>query len=79
MIIISVHSDVDPNVAELILDKKLRGGYWIDYALNALVSYYEEKEIIIFDFNKYIILDNRLLGYHIEDYGTKIVINFKQK
>jgi hypothetical protein len=55
----------------------LEGGYSIDYALNSLVSYYKGKEIIIFNFKKYFALDNRWSGYKIDDYGTKIVINFK--
>jgi hypothetical protein len=54
----------------------LEGGYSIDYALNSLVSYYGGQEITIFNFNKYFVLDNRWSGYKIDDYGTKIVINF---
>jgi hypothetical protein len=55
----------------------LEGGYSLDYALNSLVSYHKGKEIIIFNFKKYFALDNRWSGYKIDDYGTKIVINFK--
>jgi len=76
-VILSLHTDIDPHIADLILDGKLEGGYSIDYALNSLVSYLDGKEIIIYNFNKYLILDNRWGGYKIDDYGTKIVINFK--
>ena len=76
-VILSLHTDIAPHIADLILDGKLEGGYSIDYALNSLVSYLDGKEIIIYNFNKYLILDNRWGGYKIDDYGTKIVINFK--
>jgi hypothetical protein len=76
-VIVSLHTDIAPHIAELILDGKLEGGYSIDYALNSLVSYYKGKEITIFNFKKYFALDNRWSGYKIDDYGTKIVINFK--
>ena len=75
-ITILLSTDVDPVIADLILDHKLEGGYSIDYALNALVSFYKGKEIVVYDFNKYLILDNRLGSYEIQNYGTKIVINF---
>jgi len=76
-VILSLHTDITPHIADLILDGKLEGGYSIDYALNSLVSYLDGNEIIIYNFNKYLILDNRWGGYKIDDYGTKIVINFK--
>jgi len=75
-IVIILSTDVSPDIADLILGYKLEGGYSIDYALNSLVSYYKGQEIIIFNFNKYFVLDNRWSGYKIDDYGTKIVINF---
>lgn len=76
-IVIILSTDVDPDIANLILGYKLEGGYSIDYALNSLVSYYKGQEIIIFNFNKYFVLDNRWSEYEIDDYGTKIVIKFK--
>jgi hypothetical protein len=76
-IVILLSKDVPRETSELILEHKLEGGYSIDYALNSLVSYHNGKEIIIFDFTKYFRLDNRFSGYKIDDYGTKIVINFK--
>ena len=76
-VIVLLSTDVEPDIAELILEHKLEGGYSLDYALNSLVSYYKGKEIIIFNFKKYFALDNRWSGYKIDDYGTKIVINFK--
>jgi hypothetical protein len=76
-VIISLHTDITPHIADLILGGKLEGGYSIDYALNSLVSYSNGKEIVIYNFDKHLKLDNRWSGYKIDDYGTKIVINFK--
>lgn len=76
-IVILLSKDVPEEISELILGHKLESGYSIDYALNSLVSYHNGKEIIIFNFTKYLALDNRWSGYKIDDYGTKIVINFK--
>lgn len=75
-ITILLSTDVDPTIANLILGHKLEGGYSIDYALNSLVSYHEGKEVEVYNFSKYLILDNRWGGYEIQDYGTKIVIKF---
>ena len=76
-VILTLSKDIAPHIAELILGGKLEGGYSIDYALNSLVSFLNGAEIVIFNFNKYFVLDNRWSGYKIDDYGTKIVINFK--
>ena len=76
-IVILLSKDVPKEISELILEHKLEGGYSIDYALNSLVSYHNGNEITIFDFTKYLRLDNRFSGYEIDDYGTKIVVNFK--
>jgi hypothetical protein len=75
-VILTLSKDIAPHIAELILGGKLEGGYSIDYALNSLVSFLNGAEIVIFNFNKYFVLDNRWSGYKIDDYGTKIVINF---
>lgn len=75
-ITILLSTDVDPVIADLILDHKLEGGYSIDYALNSLVSFYQGKEIEVYNFTKYLRLDNRWGSYEIQDYGTKIVIKF---
>ena len=75
-ITILLSTDVDPTISNLILGHKLEGGYSIDYALNSLVSYHEGKEVEVYNFSKYLILDNRWGGYEIQDYGTKIVIKF---
>lgn len=75
-ITILLSTDVDPTIANLILGHKLEGGYSIDYALNSLVSYHEGEEIEVYNFSKYLILDNRWGGYEIQDYGTKIIIKF---
>lgn len=73
-ITLSIHEDFTTEILELILKGKLEGGYSIDYALNSLVSFHEGKEIIVFDFNKFIKLDNRKCSYEIQNYGTIIVI-----
>lgn len=75
-IILTLNKDIAPHIADLILGGKLEGGYSIDYALNSLVSYLNGREIIIYNFTKYLWLDNRWGDYKIDDYGTKIVINF---
>jgi hypothetical protein len=75
-VVLTLSKDIAPHIAELILGGKLEGGYSIDYALNSLVSFLNGGEIVIFNFNKYFVLDNRWSGYKIDDYGTKIVINF---
>jgi hypothetical protein len=75
-IILTLNKDIAPHIADLILGGKLEGGYSIDYALNSLVSYLNGREIIIYNFTKYLWLDNRWSSYKIDDYGTKIVINF---
>jgi hypothetical protein len=75
-VVLTLNKDIAPHIAELILDGKLEWGYSIDYALNALVSFLNGKEIVIYNFTKYFWLDNRWSGYKIDNYGTKIVINF---
>jgi hypothetical protein len=75
-VVLTLSKDIAPHVAELILGGKLEGGYSIDYALNSLVSYFNGGEIVIYNFTKCFWLDNRWSGYKIDDYGTKIVINF---
>ena len=75
-ITLSIHTDFTKDIVNLILDDELEGGYSIDYALNALMSSYNGKEIILFDFNRYFKLDNRWSGYDIEVFGSKIVIKF---
>ncbi len=75
-IVLTLNKDIAPHIADLILSDKLEGGYSIDYALNSLVSSLNGREIVIYNFTKYLWLDNRWGGYKIDDYGTKIVINF---
>jgi len=82
IITLSIHTDFTNEIVELILGGKLEGGYSIDYALNSLVSYYEGNEVIIYNFDKYLKLDNRWSGYKIEQSlndpytNDKIVIKF---
>jgi hypothetical protein len=76
-ITLSLHTDISPEIVDLILDGKLEGGFSIDYALNALISFVDEKEVIIFSFDKYFKLDNRWSTYKIEEMGTKLVIILK--
>jgi hypothetical protein len=75
-VVLTLNKDIAPHIAELILNGKLEGGYSIDYALNSLVSFLNGREIVIYNFTKYFWLDNRWSGYKIDDYRTKIVINF---
>jgi len=75
-VVLTLNKDIAPHIAELILNGKLEGGYSIDYALNSLVSFLNGREIVIYNFTKYFWLDNRWSGYKIDEYGTKIVINF---
>jgi hypothetical protein len=77
IITLSIHTDFTEDIVDLILDDKLEGGYSIDYALNALMSSYDGKEITLFDFNQYFKLDNRWSGYDIEVLSNKIIIKFK--
>jgi hypothetical protein len=77
IITLSIHTDFTEDIVDLIIDNKLEGGYSIDYALNALMSSYDGKEIILFDFNRYFKLDNRWCGYDIEVLSNKIIIKFK--
>jgi hypothetical protein len=75
-VVLTLSKDIAPHIADLILGGKLEGGYSIDYALNALVSFLNGKDIIIYNFTNYFWLENRWSGYKIDNYGTKIVINF---
>jgi hypothetical protein len=75
-IVLTLSKDIAPHISELILSGKLEGGYSIDYAMNSLISYLNGREIVIYNFTKAFWLDNRWCGYKIDDYGTKIVINF---
>jgi hypothetical protein len=75
-VVLTLNKDIAPHITELILSGKLEGGYSIDYALNSLVSFLNGREIVIYNFTKCFWLDNRWSGYKIDDYGTKIVINF---
>lgn len=67
-------SDLELSVKKLYLEDKLVGGLSIDYALNALVGWYNEKEIIVFRFNKIFIMDNRWTSYQVYLNKTEIII-----
>jgi hypothetical protein len=75
-ITIFIDTDIDYQMVEMIRDGKLEGGYSIDYALNALVSSHNGKEVIIYNFDKYLKLDNRWCGHKIEKHEKEIVIKF---
>jgi hypothetical protein len=75
-ITIFIDTDIDYQMIEMIRDGKLEGGYSIDYALNALVSFHNGKEVILYNFDKYLKLDNRWCGYEIESHKKEIVIKF---
>jgi hypothetical protein len=67
-------SDLELSVKKLYLEDKLVGGLSIDYALNALVGWCDEKEVIVFSFNKICKMDNRWTGYHVYSNKTEIII-----
>jgi hypothetical protein len=75
-ITIFIDTDIDNQMVEMMRGGKLEGGYSIDYALNALVSFHNGKEVIIYNFDKYLKLDNRWSGYAIENHKKEIVIKF---
>ena len=75
-ITIFIDTDIDEQMVGMIRDGKLEGGYSIDYALNALVSFHNGKEVIVYNFDKYLKLDNRWSGYTIENHKKEIVIKF---
>lgn len=67
-------TDLEPRVRKLYLEDKLIGGLSIDYAPNALVSWYDGKEIIVFNFDRICKMDNRYSGYEIYKNKTEIII-----
>ena len=75
-ITIFIDTDLAPHIVDLILGGKLEGGYSIDYALNSLVSFHNGKEVIIYNFDKYLKLDNRWSGYIIKSNEKEIIIKF---
>lgn len=68
-------SYLDPQIKKLYLDDKL-SDISVDFAHNALMSFYGEKEIIVFSFNKYIKLDNRLKSCDVFKHKTEIILSF---
>lgn len=67
-------SDLAPDVRNLYLEDKLVGGLSIDYAPNAIVGWYNNKEVIVFNFSKVCKMDNRWSGYIIHKNKTEIII-----
>ena len=67
-------SDLEPNVRKLYLEEKLVGGIHIDYQPNALMSWYDGKEIVVFDFTPVCKMDNRWSSYEIHKNKTEIII-----
>lgn len=67
-------SNLEPNVRKLYLEDKLVGGLSIDYAPNTLTSWYEGREITVFDFTPICKMDNRWTGYTIHKNKTEIII-----
>jgi len=67
-------SDLSIEIRKLYLEDKLVGGLSIDYVPNTLVSWYDGKEITIFNFNKVCKMDNRWTGYVIHKNKTEIII-----
>lgn len=75
-IVLSLHSDFGSDAEDLILGGELEGGFSIDYALSALVSYHKGKEVILYSFKPHFQLDNRNSRYHIQTTVNEIVIHF---
>lgn len=67
-------SDLTEDVRKLYLEDKLVGGLSIDYHPNAIMSWYNGKEIKVFDFSKICKMDNRYSGYIIHKNKTEIII-----
>ncbi len=67
-------TDLEPRVRKLYLEDKLIGGLSIDYAPNALVSWYDGKEVVVFNFDRICKMDNRYSGYQIHKNKTEIII-----
>jgi hypothetical protein len=68
-------SYLDPQIKKLYLEGKLID-ISVDYACNALMSFHDEKEIIVYSFDKYLRLDNRLKGHTLFKHKTEIVLCF---
>jgi hypothetical protein len=68
-------SYLDPQVKKLYLEGKLID-ISVDYAYNALTSFYEGKEVIVYSFNEHLKLDNRLKGCSVFKHKTEIVLCF---
>lgn len=67
-------TDLEPRVRKLYLEDKLIGGLSIDYAPNALVSWYDGKEVVVFNFDRICKMDNRYSGYQIHKNKTEIIV-----
>lgn len=68
-------SYLDPQIKKLYLEEKLPDIH-LDFAYNALMSYYDNKEIIVYSFGKYVILDNRLKPCSVFKNKTEIILSF---
>lgn len=66
---------LDPQIKKLYLEGKLPD-ICVDFAHNALTSFYEGNEIIVFSFNKYMRLDNRLKSCTVFKNKTEIILCF---
>lgn len=65
----------DPQIKKLYLEGKLYD-ISVDFAYNALTSFYEGKEVIVFSFDKHIKLDNRLKPCTVFKNKTEIILCF---
>lgn len=75
-IVLSIHHDFGSEEEDLILSGELEGGFSIDYALSALISYHKGKEVVLYHFKPYFQLDNRSSGYYIQTTVSEIIIHF---
>lgn len=66
---------LDPQIKKLYLEGKLYD-ISVDFAYNALTSFHDGKEVIVFSFDKYMKLDNRLKPCTVFKNKTEIILSF---
>lgn len=69
-------SDLEPEMRKLYWEGKLFD-ISVDFMHNSLMSHYNEKEITIYSFGKYIKMDNRLKPFTIYKSTTEIILEFR--
>ena len=72
------HWDMDEEVSGLFLRDEFVS-ISIDYAFNAVMGWYEEKEYTIYDFSPICRLDNRKHSYELYLQNDEIILEFEAK